>query len=81
MQQGIETAKSHSNATITWDETTKQNYAEWTNGSEKTMMWLEDEASLDAKLQVMSANNLAGVAVWQLGYGESFAWNAINKYY
>ncbi|MDO4187910.1 MAG: glycosyl hydrolase family 18 protein [Lachnospiraceae bacterium] len=81
MQQAIDTAKSHSNATITWDETTKQNYAEWPSGSGKTMMWLEDSASLDAKLQVMSANNIAGVAVWQLGYSEGFAWDTINKYY
>lgn len=81
MQQGIDTANSHSNATITWDETTKQNIATWTNGSETTMMWLEDKQSLDAKLQFMSSKNLAGVAVWQLGYGEAFAWEAIGNYY
>ena len=81
MQQAIDTAKSHSNAVTTWDETTKQNYVEWTSSNGKTMMWLEDQASLEAKLQVMSSNNLAGVAVWQLGYGESFAWDAIGKYY
>ena len=81
MQQAIETAKSHSNAITTWDDTTKQNYVEWTSGKGKTMMWLEDSQSLDAKLQVMSANNIAGVAVWQLGYGAPFAWETINKYY
>ena len=81
MGQAIQTAGSHSNATKTWDEKTKQNYVEWTSNNGKTMMWLEDEQSLDAKLSVMSANNLAGVAVWQLGYGESFAWDVINKYY
>lgn len=81
MQQGIDTANSHSNSTITWDEVTKQNVAKWTNGSETTTMWLEDKQSLEAKLQVMSSKNLAGVAVWQLGYGESFAWEAIGNYY
>lgn len=81
MQQAIDTANSHSNATITWDETTKQNYVEWTSGNEKTMMWLEDQASLEAKLQVMSSFNIAGVAAWQLGYEEGFAWDAIGKYY
>lgn len=81
MQQAIDTVKSHSNASTVWDETTKQNYAEWTSGKGKTMMWLEDAQSLDAKLQVMSSNNLAGAAVWQLGYGESFAWEVIDKYY
>lgn len=81
MQQAIDTANSHSKATIKWDETTKQNFAEWSNGTETTMMWLEDAQSLDAKLQVMSSKKLAGVAVWQLGYGETFAWDVINKYY
>lgn len=81
MQQAIDTVKAHSNSTTVWDETTKQNYAEWDNSNGKSMMWLEDAQSLDAKLQVMSANDLTGVAVWQLGYGESFAWDVINKYY
>ena len=81
MQQAINTANSHAAGNIVWDETTMQNYAEWTNGSEKTMIWLEDQQSLSAKLQVMKDNNVAGVAVWQLGYGESFAWDAINSFY
>lgn len=82
MEMAIETVKSHANATVTWDETTKQNYAQWPgSGVKKTIMWLEDEDSLDAKLQVMSENNIAGVAIWQLGYGADFAWNVINKYY
>ena len=81
MQQAIDTAKSHSNAVTVFDETTKQNYVEWTNGNRRTMMWLEDATSLDAKLQLMKERNLAGVAVWQLGYGEPFAWEVISKYY
>lgn len=81
MQQAIDTAKSHSNAVTVFDETTKQNYVEWTNGNRRTMMWLEDAVSLDAKLQVMKERDIAGVAVWQLGYGEPFAWEVISKYY
>ena len=81
MQQAIDTVKSHSNAVTVFDETTKQNYAEWTNGNRRTMIWLEDAVSLDAKLQVMKERDIAGVAVWQLGYGEPFAWEVISKYY
>ena len=81
MQQAIDAAKSHSNAVTVFDETTKQNYVEWSNGNRKTMMWLEDATSLEAKLQVMKERNIAGVAVWQLGYGEPFAWEVISKYY
>lgn len=81
MQQAIDTAKSHSGAEINWDENTKQNVAKWVKGEQTTMIWLEDEQSLDAKLQVMKSRELAGVAVWQLGYGEAFAWETIGKYY
>lgn len=81
MQQALDTVKEHSSATVVWDELTKQHYAEWPNSNGKTMIWLEDGDSLDAKLSVMKDRNIAGVAVWALGYSESFAWDVINKYY
>ena len=80
MQQAIDTASEH-NAEKKWDDTVKQNYAEWPSANGKTMIWLEDEQSLDAKLKVMSERNIAGVAAWALGYSEPFAWNVINNYY
>ena len=80
MQQAIDTASEH-NAEKKWDDTVKQNYVEWPSANGKTMIWLEDEQSLDAKLKVMSERNIAGVAAWALGYSEPFAWNVINNYY
>lgn len=80
MQQAINTAKEH-NASIVWDESKKQNYAEWNTNNGKTMIWLEDADSINAKLQVMKDRNIAGVAVWALGYSEDFAWNTIGQYY
>lgn len=80
MKQALDAAKEHG-ASVVWDENTKQNYAEWSSGNGKTMIWLEDADSLDAKLQVMKDRNIAGVAVWALGYSEDFAWDVINKYY
>lgn len=81
MQQAIDTVAEHSDATKFWDDTVKQTYAEWPSTNGKTMIWLEDAESLDAKLKVMSERNLAGVAAWALGYSEPFAWNVINNYY
>lgn len=81
MQQAIDTVSEHSSATTVWDETTMQHYAEWPNTNGKTMIWLEDADSLDAKLSVMKSRNIAGVAVWALGYSEKFAWDVINNYY
>lgn len=80
MKQALDTVKEHG-ATPVWDETTKQNYAEWSNANGKTMIWLEDADSINAKLQVMKDRDVAGIAVWALGYSEDFAWDVINQYY
>ena len=63
-----------------WDETTCQNYLEWQSGSGLKQVWLEDADSIRVKLNVMSANNIGGVAVWRLGYGTPIVWELINAY-
>ncbi len=71
---------SQVNAEIVWDETACQNYAEWTEGSATYQVWLEDAESISVKLNVMNAQNIAGVAVWRLGYGNSEVWELLNAY-
>jgi len=68
------------NVTAEWDEETCQNYAEWQSGSTTYQIWVEDLESLKVKLNVMSAQDIAGVAVWRLGYGTTAAWELINAY-
>lgn len=68
------------NITPKWDEETCQNYAEWQSGSTTYQIWVEDLESLKVKLNVMGAQNIAGVAVWRLGYGTPAAWELINAY-
>lgn len=65
----------------TWDDTTKQNYATW-NGSDGTRykIWLEDADSLEAKLELMKKNKLAGTAEWALGQEDPEIWTLIQKY-
>ena len=64
----------------TWDDTTCQNYSEWTKGDVEYRIWFEDAESLRAKLSAMQTNNIAGVAIWRLGYGNSAAWAEIAEY-
>lgn len=71
---------SRVNITPEWDETTCQNYAEWSSGNVTYKIWLEDMESLRVKLNVMSTNNIGGVAVWQLGYGTPAVWELISAY-
>ena len=63
-----------------WKEEFCQNYVEWKSGNVTYQMWVEDEESIAAKLSVMSANKLAGVAVWRLGYGNAAVWKLIGGY-
>ena len=67
-------------AELTWDETTKQNYAEWEADGGTYKIWLEDEQSLEEKLKVIRQNNLAGVAAWSLGRESSGVWALIIQY-
>ena len=71
---------SHVNAEKVWDETTCQNYAEWTEGTATYQIWLEDAESIAVKINVMRAKNIAGVAVWRLGYETSEIWELLSAY-
>ncbi len=63
-----------------WDETTMQYYATWTVDDTIYEIWLEDDESIEAKLQVMDEYNLAGTAAWKLGFEDASIWSLIEKY-
>ena len=63
-----------------WSEENGQYYAEYTNGNTLYQIWLEDAASIEAKLKVMDSFGLAGGAFWKLGLEESSVWDTIIKY-
>lgn len=64
----------------TWDEATSQNYGEMTADGILYQVWLEDEDSLEVRLNVMSAYNLAGIASWCVGQEEPVMWDLIENY-
>ena len=47
-------------------------------------MWLEDETSINKKLEVIfaerDAGKVAGIGCWKLGLEKSSIWNVILKY-
>lgn len=70
---------NHSMETI-WDETTCQNYGEVQEGSTFYQVWLEDEDSVEAKLNIMDKYNIAGVAAWKLGFEKASIWDVVESY-
>lgn len=63
-----------------WNEETCQNYMEWSSNEKTYKVWLEDLDSISVKLNVMSANDLAGVAAWRLGYGTQEVWKLLSAF-
>jgi len=67
-------------AVAAWDETTCQNYAEFEEDGVFYQVWLEDEQSIEVKLNVMANYDLAGVGAWKLGFERPSVWNVIDNY-
>ena len=64
---GIQTAYDYMNknqAAATWDNSVGQNYVEFETSDGTVQIWLEDEQSLEAKVNVMKEHNLGGIAAW-----------------
>ena len=68
------------NIATEWDETTCQNYGEYTSGGVIHQVWLEDAESIKVKLSVMDAHNVAGVASWRIGMETPDIWDVIADY-
>lgn len=66
--------------TPVWVDNFGQNYGEYTEGETVTRIWLEDSASIEAKLKLINEYNLAGVAAWRIGLENGDIWNTIIKY-
>lgn len=43
-------------------------------------MWMEEETSIEDKMQLIKQYDLAGVASWRLGYERASIWDVILKY-
>lgn len=70
----------NNNAAKAWDETTGQYYSEFKWQGFTYKIWLEEETSLEKKLEAVFAKEVAGVAFWKLGFERPVTWTMIEKY-
>lgn len=70
----------NSGVTPTWLDEYCQNYVEYSNNGKTIQCWLEDVNSIRVKLQVMKAQQIAGVAAWKLGLEDAAVWNVMEEY-
>lgn len=68
------------NIQVEWDDATCQNYGEYTSGDVLYQVWLEDEKSIEVKLNIMQKYGIGGVASWRLGFEKPEIWDKIEVY-
>lgn len=64
-----------------YDKTTGQNFVTYSKGKATYSIWLEDETSVKARLELMNKYNMGGVAYWALGQEKDSIWKVISKYF
>ena len=62
-----------------WDDELKQYYVEYTEGTNKKQIWIEDINSLKEKVLLIQENELGGVASWQKGMETDDVWKMIKE--
>lgn len=68
-----------SNVEKQWDEDLKQYYVEYTQNGSTYKMWIEDEESIAAKLDLINQYNLAGAAFWEKDMESSNIWDLVSS--
>lgn len=63
-----------------WDETAGLNYGEFEADGSLYRMWLEDEQSIELKMQAIEEADAAGVSGWKLNLEKASVWDVIIKY-
>ncbi|WP_434310744.1 glycosyl hydrolase family 18 protein [Hominifimenecus sp. rT4P-3] len=75
----VQTLISSGTYNVTWQEELGQTYAEMEQEGITYQIWVEDEASIKAKLAVVQPFDLAGLAGWKLGMEADYVWNLIAE--
>lgn len=61
-----------------WDENLKQNYVEYKQNGATYKMWIEDEKSIEAKLDFINQYQLGGAAFWRKDMEPNSIWDLVS---
>ena len=78
---GITSAKEwveSNQVSLYWQEELGQYYGEVEKDGATYSIWMEDERSLELKMQLIRDNGLAGVACWRLGFEPQDIWDVVK---
>jgi spore germination protein YaaH len=79
--QGITNWLEERQVEISYDEASGQNYAEYFDDEEKVWykVWIEDEMSMQKRMNLVLKYDLAGVASWRRGFEKPAIWEVIEQ--
>lgn len=63
-----------------WNDEAGTNYVYIQGEAGNTQIWLEDKESIQAKLDVATANGVGGIACWKIGLESTDIWDVIEGY-
>lgn len=66
--------------TPAWNAVLGQYYGEYKSGGCTYQIWLEDEKSIELKMELIKKYELAGVAGWKLSLQKNTVWEIISSY-
>jgi spore germination protein len=66
-------------AKVGFDEASKLSYFDYQAFGQKRTVWVQDARALRAKLDLVKRRDLAGVALWRLGFENQAVWDTIKE--
>ena len=66
-------------AKVEWDSVRKQNYMTYTREGSTFKMWIEDDASVKEKLNLVEKYKIAGAGFWEKDREKEDIWNVISE--
>lgn len=75
-----DTAVQNLGIEVAWNEVSGQNYGELNSEKGLYQVWMEDEQSIAAKMNLIKMYDLAGAAAWKLGFERPGVWQVISSY-
>lgn len=63
---------------LAWDDGLGQYYGNTVNSSGEQFIWMEDDKSMQLKIDLVNKYGLAGVACWKLGFETPDIWNIVS---
>ncbi len=64
-----------------WIESLKQYYGEYEKDGYRYLIWLEEEESIKAKMELVREYEIAGIAGWKLSLEKTGIFSIINEYF